>query len=276
MASKFYIMNEKNERYGLNKASEGIFTDPKGFGVSYDADFLRVGDRWLTDRRELKQPAPSGKIYFPVEPYPTFQNFLRFINRAKELFLIYQPAGVGTEYFADIDVIKIEKTGYSLRESFTVPVSFACKSLFYTAEKFEYHIERAMRETRWNFRWNTKFNDSAFVYFDFDNTGDVESPFVLSFTGYCTNPKITVYVDNAPVHELKMNLTLEADEKLEISTHDNDLHITVDGVERNDCLDFTAENFFKMPVGKSQIYFRSETGRVNNIVVNLEKYFKAV
>lgn len=276
MASKFYLMNEKEERWGLNSASEGFFVDPKGFGIAYDADFLKVGDKWVSDHRELKQPTPSGKIQFPINQYKTFQDFLKFINSAKELRLVYMPSGVYTEYFADIDVVKLDKGGYTLGKVFEVPVSFACKSLFYTSENLEYHVERADGELRWDFTWDSKFNDAEKIYFTFDNTGDVESPFVLSFTGYCTNPVITVYVDGQTIHELKLNIVLEASDKLEISMHDDDLYITVNGENRNDCLDFTAENFFKLPVGESQIYFRSETGRANNIVIRLAKYYKAV
>lgn len=276
MASKFYLMNEKEERWGLNSASEGFFVDPKGFGIAYDADFLKVGDKWVSDHRELKQPTPSGKIQFPLNPYKTFQNFLKFINSAKELRLVYMPSGIYTEYFADIDVIKLDKGGYTIGKVFEVPVSFACKSLFYTDEKFSYKIEKAENEMRWDFKWDTQFSDGDKVYFNANNVGHVESPFVLSFSGYCTNPVITVYQDEVPVHELKAFLTLESDDVFEISTHDDDLYITVNGENRSDCLDFTAENFFKLPVGKSQIIFESETGRMNNIVLTLAKFYKAV
>lgn len=276
MASKFYLMNEKEERWGLNSASEGFFVDPKGFGIAYDADFLKVGDKWVSDHRELKQPTPSGKIQFPLNPYKTFQDFLKFINSAKELRLVYMPSGVYTEYFADIDVVKLDKGGYTLKKVFEVPVSFACKSLFYTDEKLSYKIEKAEKEMRWDFKWDTQFSDGDKVYFNANNVGHVESPFVLSFNGYCTNPVITVYQDNVPVHELKAFLTLEAEDVFEISTHDDDLYITVNGENRSDCLDFTAENFFKLPVGKSQIIFTSETGRMNNILLTLAKFYKAV
>lgn len=276
MASKFYLMNEKEERWGLNSASEGFFVDPKGFGVSYDADFLKVGDKWVSDHRELKQPTPSGKIQFPLNPYKTFQNFLKFINSAKELCLVYMPSGVYTEYFADIDTVKIDKSGYTIGKVFEVPVSFACKSLFYTNEKFTYKIEKADTEMRWDFTWDTQFSDGDKIYFNSRNVGHVESPFVVSFTGYCTNPVITIYVDEEAVHELKMYLTLEASDTLEVSMHDDDLYITVNGEDRSDCLDFTAENFFKLPVGESQMIFESETGRMNNIVLSLMKFYKAV
>lgn len=276
MASKFYIMNEKMDRWGLNSPAEGVLTDPKGFGIEYKGEYVRVGDRWIVDRVELQQPQPEGKVIFAVNPYNTYQSFINFLNAAKALYLVYQPAGMKTEYFADIDVVKIDKVGYSAGKRMEVPCKFICKSLFYTEEVFEYHIQKADREIRWAFRWYTRFNDQNYVYFDFNNDGHVDSPFSLSFTGYCTNPEMSVYQDGKIIGYVKFNLTLQQNETLVFSTYDDDLKIQVDGKDRMDILDFTNENFFKIPQGNVEIYFRSRAGRMNNINMTLEKYYKGV
>lgn len=276
MASRFYIANEKGARWGLNSPAEGVFTEPKGFGFEYSSSYLQVGDLWLPDSRQLVQPEPSGKILFPWKQYETFQKFAGFLNTAESLVLIYQPSGIGTEYFAEIDLVSIDKGGFNRHQQFEVPVQFTCKSLFYTEEKFEYHIERAAREMRFDFMWDTKFNDLNYIYFEFQNDGHVKSPFALSFGGYCTNPEMTVFQDGKTVHSVKFNVTLQASERLTLSTFDDDLYINVNGIDRKDVLDFTNENFFKIPMGASEIYFRSQAGKMNNIVMNLEKYYKGV
>lgn len=275
-ASKFFIMNEKSVRWPLNSPEQGVFTDPSGFGIEYNNDYLKVGDVWLPNSNELKQPTPSGNIVFTKKQYPVFQQFINFLNAARQLVLVYQPVGIEKEYFAKIDVVSIQKGGYSKGNIFSVPVKFVCKSLFYTEEQFEYHIEKAEKEIRWDFKWETQFNDQNNVYFSFYNDGHVESPFVLSFTGYCTNPVLMIYQDSKLVHQVQFNLTLQASEKLTFSTFDDDLYVEVDGVDRKDCLDFTKENFFKLPQGTSEIYFRSSAGRMNNITMSLEKYYKGV
>lgn len=275
-ASKFYIMNETAARWSLNSPETGVFTEPSGFGVNFNNNYLKVGDLWLPNSSELKQPSPSGKIVFPKNQYPVYQQFMNFLNTARQLVLVYQPAGIETEYFAEIDVISIQKGGYSIGEVFTVPVKFVCKTLFYTEKQFEYHIQRAEREIRWDFRWETRFNDLNFVTFSFENDGHVESPFALSFTGYCTNPIMMVYQNQQLIHQVQFNLTLQAKEKLTMSTFDDDLYIEVDGVDRRDCLDFTNDNFFKLPKGASTIYFRAKAGRMNNVTLNLEKYYMGV
>ncbi len=276
MASKFYIMNEKNVRWGLNSPTEGVFTEPSGFGIDYNSTYLKVGDLWLSDSRELVQPEPSGKIIFAEKMYRVFQDFINFLNTAKQLILVYQPSGIDTEYFAEIDLMSIDKGGYNRRQQFEVPVKFICKSLFYTEEKFEYHIQRADKEMRFDFRWDTRFNDMNYVYFTYENDGHVKSPFSLSFSGYCTNPIMMVYQDGRIINQVQFALTLQNDEKLTISTFDDDLFINVDNADRKDVLDFTNENFFKLPMGSSEIYFRAATGKMNNIVMNLEKYYKGV
>lgn len=274
-ASKFYIMNEKSVRYDLNSPDKGVFTSPDGFGVAYSADYLSVGNIWTVERRELEQPQPSGKIIFPVKPYQTFNDFVNFINTATSLVLVYQPAGMDKEYFADIDIVSIKKGGYNCK-AFEVPIQFKCKSLFYTSEKFEYHVERTNKEIRWDFRWETKFNDQNSVFFSFHNNGHVAAPFVLSFTGYCLNPAITVVQAGKQLYKSIYSLELQANERLEISTFDGDLYIQKNGEDAKECLDFTQENFFKLPTGDSEIYFSCEAGILNNIVLNLEKYYKGV
>lgn len=274
-ASKFYIMNEKAVRWPLNSQEKGIFTDPQGFGIEYDSEYLKVGDMWLPDSQKLVQPTPSGKIVFPVKQYETFQGFLNFLNRSTQLVLVYQPAGLDTEYFAEIDLVKIDKGGYN-RKQFEVPVKFICKSLFYTEEKFYYQINKTDREIRWDFRWETKFNDANYVYFVFNNDGHVAAPFVVSFIGYCANPEMQVVQNGKEIYSVKFNLTLQKTDRLTMSTFDDDMYIEVNGENRMDCLDFANENFFKLPKGTTEIYFRSSAGKINDITMSLEKYYKGV
>ncbi|CDA90612.1 putative phage protein [Firmicutes bacterium CAG:238] len=275
MASKFYIMNEKAVRYDLNSPEKGVFISPEGFGVAYSSDYLSVGNIWTADRRKLEQPTPSGKIIFPLKPYKAFNDFINFINTATGLVLVYQPAGIDKEYFADIDIVSVKKGGYNCSK-FEVPVQFICKSLFYTSEKFEYHVERTNKEIRWDFRWETKFNEQNSVFFSFHNDGHAEAPFVLSFTGYCLNPAITVVQAGKLLHKSIYSVELQANERLEISTFDGDLYIQKNGSDAKSCLDFTQENFFKLPTGDSEIYFSCEAGIMNNVLLNLEKYYKGV
>lgn len=275
-ASKFYIMNEKAVRWSLNSPETGVFTEPYGFGVDYNNKYLKVGDVWIPNSSELKQPSPSGKIVFPKKQYETYQNFMNFITRATQLVLIYQPADLETEYFAEIDMVTIQKGGYSIGEIFAVPVIFVCKSLFYTEEKFYYQIQKAEREIRWDFRWETKFNDANSVYFVFNNDGHVEAPFILSFIGYCNKPEIQVLQNGVELYKTVFNVELQANDRLTLSSFDNDLYIEVNGERRLDILDFSNQNFFKLPKGHSEIYFRSEAGRMNDITLSLEKYYTGV
>lgn len=276
MASRFYLMNEKGIRYSMNSPQKGFFIDPEGFGVEYDAEYLKVGDTWTADSKTLVQPEPSGTMVFPIRQYQTFQEFLNFVNRSAELVLIYQPSGIAAEYFAEIDIVSIAKGGYNRKQHFEVPVKFICKSLFYTEEKFFYQIQKAEREIRWDFRWETKFNDANYVYFVFDNNGHVESPFILSFIGYCKNPQMQVVQNGKEIHRIDFAIEMQKNDRLTLSSFDDDLYIEVNGESRMDVLDFTNENFFKLPQGKSEVYFRCEAGRMNDITMSLEKYYKGV
>ena len=274
--SKFYIMNEKSVRWSLNSPEQGVFTNPSGFGIDFENNYLKVGDMWLTNSSKQKQPTPSGKIVFPKNPYPVFQEFINFLNAAKQLVLVYQPAGIEKEYFAEIDLVSIQKGGYNKDSVFSVPVKFSCKSLFYTEEQFEYHIERASNEIRWDFSFPTKFNDANYFYFAFDNDGHVEAPFMLSFIGYCLKPEIQVLQNGVQIQNIKFNVELQTSDRLTISTFDDNLFVEINGESRLDVLDFTKENFFKLPKGSTEIFFKSEAGRMNDITMSFEKYYKGV
>ena len=88
-ASKFYIMNEKSVRWSLNSQEQGIFTEPSGFGIEYDNSYLNVGDIWMPNSSELKQPSPSGNILFAKDKYPVYQQFVNFLNAARKLVFVY-------------------------------------------------------------------------------------------------------------------------------------------------------------------------------------------
>lgn len=275
MASQFYIMNEENERYSLNSALTGVFTEPKGFGIEYTNTYIEVGDSWVQNSSEVKQITPSGTIVFPVKGYEIYHDFVNFLNKAKRLILVYQPAGLVDEYFAEIDVIKLDKGGFS-GGRLSVPVSFTCKTLFYTSEVFEYHIARASKEVRFPFTWETKFNDLNKIYFDFDNTGHVPAPYKVSFTGYAVNPEMIIVQDGKELVHISLAITLESWDKFELSTYDGELYCRLNGADAKSLLDFTNNNFDKLPVGVSEVYFLCEAGKLNNIEMSLEKYYKGV
>lgn len=275
MASLFYVMNENKERYGLNSPSEGVLTAPKGFGIEYTNSYIEIGSSWVQNSSEIKQPAPSGTIVFPIKGYEVYHAFVDFLNNAARLVLVYQPAGIEAEYFAEIDIIKLDKGGFS-GGVLSVPVSFACKTLFYTAEIFKYQIARANKEVRFPFTWETRFNDLNKIYFNFDNTGHVPAPYKVSFMGYAVNPEIIIVQSGEEIIRVSLEITLETTDMFELSTCDGELYCRLNGADAKNLLDFTNNNFDKLPVGKSEVYFSCEAGRLNNIEMSLEKYYKGV
>ena len=274
--SEFYLMNEKEDRYSLCDPDSGLFIDPSGFGYEMDTSYIKVGSVWVNSKKELKQGNISGNIVFPHNPYEAFKRFIDFANAAEELKLIFRPAKTGTEYFRDIDVVKIDKGGYNRRSQLVVPVSFACRSLFYTEEKFEHKIDKSSREVRFPIVWSSRFNDLNNLSYMCENDSHVESPFTLSFRGYCVNPTIKIVQNAKIVHETTFQCTLEQSDVLEYSTFDTDLYITINGEDAKSILSIDNENFFKIPKGTSDMYFSCETGRFNRTVLTFEKYYKGV
>lgn len=89
------------------------------------------------------------------------------------------------------------------------------------------------------------------------NSGQVAAPVTIKIIGACTNPRI----DNITTGEfLKFNnLTMTANQTLEIDTTFGQKKVTLDGVNVFNKLDRTS-TFFNLVVGENEIDFSDDTG----------------
>ena len=74
---------------------------------------------------------------------------------------------------------------------------------------------------------------------------------------------------------------LQTGEKILYSSVDGNLYcyrVDEEGAEENfsDSLDINNTNFFKLPVGDSQIEFTSDTGASNRTVMTIYRFYRAV
>ena len=275
---KFYIENEKNERFSL-WGNRVYMINPSGLGIKHDASYIRIGNSFLRNKTNVAQSKIGGKIEF-LDPGANkrFNEFYNFCAAADSLHLVYDP-GDGTEYIRDIDFTeakKTEKTGATL----PISVTFICKSLYYLRNNNRFIFEPTENEKRCDYRYDFTYGDYGTYETVINNNGHVEAPFECIIYGYCVNPSIRIIKDNATLYEVVFPVAVEEGEFIRYSSRDGMLEATlVAGTKETNLmhlLDISKDNFFKIPIGNSKIMFDSTSESTNIITATIYKMYEVV
>ena len=275
---KFYVENEINERFSL-WGNRVYMVEPEGLGIKHDASYIRIGNSFLRNKMHVSQSEISGLIEF-VDPGANkrFNEFYNFCAAASELYLVYDP-GDGTEYIRDIDIAEVGKTE---RTGGTLPISinFTCKSLYYLRDNNRFTFEPIENEKRYDYTYDYTYGDYGTYQATFQNNGHVDAPFECSIYGYCVNPTIKIIKGNETLYEVIFPVIVNEGEFIRYSSRDGMLEATLvsGSVETNlmNILDITKDNFFKFPIGTSNIVFDSESESTNIITVTIYKMYEVV
>lgn len=275
---KFYIENEMNERFSL-WGNRVYMVEPSGLGIKYDSSYIRIGNSFLKNQRNLSQSNIGGKIEF-LDPGANkrFRAFYDFCATATSLYLVYDP-GDGTEYIRDIEIAEVEK---SERTGGTLPisVSFDCKSLYYLKKNNRFVFESSSDEKRYDYQYDFKYGDYGTYEVYIDNNGHVSAPFECVIYGYCVNPSIYIVKDDLTLYEVTFPIVVMENEYIRYNSRDGMLEATHVSEKKKTnlmpILDISKDNFFKIPVGNSKIVFRSEGASTNVITATIYKMYEVV
>lgn len=282
MVRKFYLENEKGQKYNLMDRNNYCFlSSPSGLGYAYDTSYEQVGNNFITNIRKLQQGNILGEAIF--RNYDNYKNMVDYIEQAKSLKFVYEIPFVNknsTKYYKIVEISSVEKGEKSTDGFLHIPINFNCKSLWYEETETVYDMAKSTGEIRWDFKWDSRFKSYDNRSFTFENTGHVDAPIKLEIGGYVINPKFEVYVNKNKIFELAIDETLEEYEKILYSTKDDDLYIykeNQDGTLTNyfDYLDINNINFVKLPRGVCEIRLSADSDITNaKLTVYLE--YKAV
>ena len=280
MIRQFYLENNYGIRWGLNQPSTGLFVSPDGLGYKRNGSYTAIGYSFIQNYLKEKQQDISGIVVFGTQtPYIICNKFINFVNSAESLRLIYKTdAG---EYYRDVDLVEFGKTEIGKSGALECEIGFTCKGLFYSNRVNRFTISRSEGEMRWDFTWPASFNDYGSRKVQINNNGHVPATFEVEIYGYCENPTISLLQNGKELYKVTFPIVLQEDEKILYSSVDGNLYciyINVDGDEMNlaDVLDINQTNFFKLPVGDSQIQFASDTAATNKTVLTIFKFYRAV
>lgn len=268
MVRKFYLENEKGEQYDLmDRENKCFLYKPNGLGYTYTTEYLLLGYTFIENIRTLEKGLISGSLI--TRYYDNLTDFINFIEQSTKLKFVYvvpyQKKSPVT-YYKDVKIASIEKSEKDEETGMLIaPITFDCISLWYEKKEMIYDVETKEDEIRWDFEWDSRFRSYNNKNIVLNNDGHVEAPIQVEFYGYVENPCIRVLVDNEEKYKLKIPIVIQPYEKLLYSSMDNDIYIykqntdeTLENLFKNEYIDISKNNIFKIPKGISTIRLTSD------------------
>lgn len=209
-----------------------------------------------------------------------------YIENSEKLRFCYKiPCGNKTckTYLKDIEIQEITKTEIKTNGVISETVTFDCLSLWYEENTIEYVIEPQENELRWDFYWDSTFNDSNTTSLEFENNGHIEAPIIAEIDGQVVNPRIAVYIDGVLMQEVEINTTILKYEKLIYNSKENEFtikRIKTDGTEESlfdlDIINFENDNVIRIVKNRTcEIRLRADN-TINSAKLTVFPQYKCV
>lgn len=256
---EFKLVNEKGKEYSLMDLNNYCFlSDPAGLGYGYTTEYQQLDNIFITNLRKMNQGQITGIVNF--KNYDNYRVLVDFIENSESLKFAYKiPYKTGfKEYFKDIELVELTKTQIQPNRILSETITFNCLSLWYEEETIEYDIEVDDNEIRWDFYWDSEFNDNNSTSIQYENRGHVEAPIKLEILGAVANPKIELNVNGKLCQTVEMSCNIQEYEKLIYDSRENKFEISrikTDGTEenlfKNNVIDIKNDNVVRLPKGKS-------------------------
>lgn len=279
MITQFSLINEYGQNYTLNSLDTGYFMSPKGMGYEMSYGYLRIGDSWVRNYLYDKQVKLEGEITFATsEPYSEQMKLLKFIRTSTKLSL-KRTTSAGT-YYKDVDIVEYDISMIQDR-ALKCPITLMPKSLWYATSSTTYSItSKGDSGMKYSYKFPVKFNGTAAGTLDITNDGSVPAPFTVSFTGPIVNPVLMLIQNDTEIARCEITGEAAEGESIEYSTMDGELYCykkTAQGIENlTGGLDITNDNFFKLPVGISELCVTADANITRPVLVNVRKLYRAV
>ena len=286
MVRGFRLLNEKGQEFSMMDIHNYcLLTEPSGLGLSYSAEYEKLGYSFIQNMRNIEQGQITGIVNF-LE-YDNYRKFINFVETAENLRIVYKiPYKSGTrEYFKDIEINSLTKSEIQENGIISESITIDCLSLWYEEVDLTYNIVKSEVEDliRWDFRWDSRFDGTADSEINIVNQGHVEAPIVVEINGRVINPYIKLSIDGEEYQRVTFNVEIAEYEKLLYGTKENDFYIlkqNTDGTKQSlfnlDVINFENDNVIRIPRNRScklQIYAENE---ISDIKATIYIYYKSV
>ena len=281
----FYFENEKGQRIDCQKVGGRLFLyNVTGLGFEKNVEYVQVGNTFVKNEEKVKQNVIDGELEFYELTYEEYLDFVNFILKSESLKLVYIPKLTNRiEFYREIDFVKIDKNEEDDFNILVSPIQIYCLSLWYKKNIINYSIEEIDNEIRWDFEWDSRFNEYDSRSLTFINEGHTEAPIEVEIKGHVLNPKIELYVEGQLYQTVTFNVDISQYEKLLYGTKENNFYINrrnADGTESSlfslDVIDFANDNVIRLPQNKSCEIKISADNDVAEAKITILTYYKAV
>ena len=280
----FYLENEKGNKIDFQSFDGGLFLyKVSGLGYEENISYEQVGDTFIPINKQLVQKPIEGTLEFDEKSYDEYHKFVNFVNKSKNLKLIYVPKLTNRiEFYRDIDFTRIDKSEEDDFGILSCAISMSPKTLWYKKEDVKIEITSIPNEVRWDFKWDSIFIDYNNKNIIYKNMRHTESAIQVVMNGYIKNPTITVYQDEEKIYELKIEIEIQEYEKYLFSSKDGELYIkkqntdgTYENLFKNPYIDIKNTNIFKLPLGVSKLQIHADND-INNARISILEFYKSV
>lgn len=286
----FGLLNEYGETFGLDDINKAYLVDVEGLNYEKDNTYSSIGVNFIrTSSKDVQKKITGNVVFAKSNIYQKENDFKTFIRKSKAL-VFWAKTPITTKYI-DVDV-----TAYTLQHigmnALGCPIVMLAKGMWYSSVQKSIVDTSDDNEVRYSYRLPAMFNDHSEGRVDIDNDGSEEAAFTLELYGDIVDPVVSLYVDDVEVKRLAITATVDEGEKIIYSSRDGNLYCYFGTDEQiaefkrtgiptgltNLALSFSLDNtnFFKLPVGFSQLRFSAENPLTNPIVIETYKYYRAV
>lgn len=265
----FQLINENGQQYSLmDKRKYALLESPDGLGYSYNTEYERVGNDFISNVRKLEQGKISGTLKF--NNYENYRNLVDFIENSIQLKFSYKMPNTDRTYYKDIKIESLSKTQKNGNEILEESVEFNCLSLWYEEKETIFKVETYEDEMRYPYRWNSRYIDYNNRSIVFENKGHIDAPVQVEIDGFVKNPSISIFVDKELFASITIPITINEYEKLLYSSKTGQIYIqkqntdgTKESLWKKQYIDITKQNIFKLPLGVSEIRLTADDEVLN-------------
>lgn len=284
MVREFKLVNEKGQEFSMMDIQNYcLLTNPSGLGCEYSSEYEQLGNMFINNFRKISQGRISGTANFVN--YDNYKKLIDFIEGSEKIRISYTiPFESGKkEYFKDVEIQNISKTQKKENAIISETIVFNCLSLWYEENITQYSIGEVENEIRWDFRWDSYFNEYNSRSLSYINNGHTEAPIEVEISGHVLNPKIELYVEGELYQTVTFTTEISQYEKLLYGTKENEFYImkqNADGSKSSlfnlDVINFANDNVIRLPKNRSCEIKLSATNDVTNAKITVLTYYKAV
>ena len=242
----FSLVDANDNEYDLTVSGKIFLNEPAGLGFAKNNNYIRLGGAYVRQAEEIyAQGMIPGELI--LSGYEEYRALTAYIYSGGELRIKYRTDGVVDPYYREIDIGSIDKGELGASMLLRCPVTFACRSRWYQT------IQKSFVDQMiWQITNDGHFPASWRLTVDI-TPGAVIAGQIIELIQYGEDSSQTSLVKIALAKSGLQG-------RLVWDTRDGHASCTWGGVNMVSVMDFTKENFFKIPIGSYGFKIYGYTG----------------